>query len=63
MRGRIAAAVIVYTTELGLRDHLVKVHRRGVRYVMVGAAHEFTRDNVRAAEVVALAPELKGHAG
>jgi hypothetical protein len=32
-----------------------------VRYVVIGAAHELTRDNVRAAEVVALIPEFIGH--
>ncbi len=32
-----------------------------VRHVVVGAAHQLTRGDVRAAEVVALAPELEGH--
>ena len=46
--------------ELRLRNHPVKVHRRGVRHEVVGAARKLTRDNVGATEVVPLAPELEG---
>ena len=33
--------------ELGVREHLVTIHRRGVRHIVVGTDHKFGRDDIR----------------